>query len=73
MCHWRISREDAPNSFATFDPNWDDQSPYGNDIEAMTKEQADSCVNAVIAHMDELREADETRRCFCADYIPPEE
>jgi hypothetical protein len=71
MCHWRIKREDTPNNFVVFDPDWDDQSPYGDDIEAMTQEQADTCVNAVTAHMDALRAADETHRCFGADYIAP--
>jgi hypothetical protein len=39
MCHWRIEREDTPNNFVVFDPDWDDPSPYGDDIEAMTQER----------------------------------
>jgi hypothetical protein len=71
MCLWRIKIESSPGAFTPTGEIFYDG--YGADIAQMPPEQQEAAVNAVIAHMDSVREADETHRCCVADYIPPGE
>jgi hypothetical protein len=71
MCNWTIRIEAAPGVFGPTGEIFDDGQ--GADIAQLRPEQQDAAVNALAARLDALRAADETHRCFVADYVLPAE
>jgi hypothetical protein len=69
MCNWAIRIEATPGVFTPTGEIFDDG--HAADIAQLRAEQQDASVNALAARLDALRAADETRRCFVADYVPP--